>query len=104
MSLLHVHSRRAAYVALAALTLVWGFNWIVMKAALINADPLEFNMHRTWLAICVLFAALAEISSAYAASSAVRPTTSRRRSTARCPGVSTWRAATKASATLSFAE
>jgi drug/metabolite transporter (DMT)-like permease len=58
MSLLHVHSRRAAYVALAALTLVWGFNWIVMKAALINADPLEFNMHRTWLAICVLFAAL----------------------------------------------
>jgi len=58
MSLLHVHSRRAAYVALAALTLVWGFNWIVMKAALANADPLEFNMHRTWLAICVLFAAL----------------------------------------------
>ena len=58
MSLLHVHSRRAAYVALAALTLVWGFNWIVMKAAQINADPLEFNMHRTWLAICVLFAAL----------------------------------------------
>jgi drug/metabolite transporter (DMT)-like permease len=58
MSLLHVHSRRAAYVALAVLTLVWGFNWIVMKAALINADPLAFNMHRTWLAVCVLFAAL----------------------------------------------
>ncbi|HKT80205.1 MAG TPA: DMT family transporter [Vicinamibacterales bacterium] len=58
MSLLGVHSRRGAYVALAGLTLVWGFNWIVMKAALINADPLEFNMHRTWLAVFVLFAAI----------------------------------------------
>ena len=50
-----VHSRRAAYVALALLTLVWGFNWIVMKAALMHAHPLAFNVHRTLLAVAVLF-------------------------------------------------
>jgi len=53
-----VHSRRAAYVALALLTLVWGFNWIVMKAALMHAHPLAFNVHRTWLAVAVLFGVL----------------------------------------------
>ena len=58
MTFLHVRSRRAAYVALLLLTLVWGSNWIVMKAALLHADPLVFNSHRTWLAVLVLFAAL----------------------------------------------
>ena len=58
MSLLRVHSRRAAYVALAGLSVIWGLNWVVMKAALVNAHPLVFNVHRTWLAIFVLFAAL----------------------------------------------
>ena len=53
-----VHSRRAAYIALALLTLVWGFNWIAMKAALFRAHPLEFNVQRIWLAVAVLFAAL----------------------------------------------
>ena len=53
-----VRSRRAAYVALALLTLLWGCNWIVMKAALLHAHPLEFNVHRTWLAIAALFAVL----------------------------------------------
>jgi drug/metabolite transporter (DMT)-like permease len=56
---LGVSSRRAAYVALVLLTLVWGFNWVVMKAALARADPLSFNFARTWLAVLVLFAALA---------------------------------------------
>ena len=46
-----VHSRRAAYIALALLTLVWGFNWIAMKAALFHAHPLEFNVQRIWLAV-----------------------------------------------------
>jgi len=59
VSLLRVHSRRAAYVALALLTLVWGFNWIVMKAALMHAHPLAFNVHRTSIAVAVLFVALA---------------------------------------------
>ena len=53
-----VRSRRTAYVALALLTLVWGLNWIVMKAALLHAHPLEFNVHRTWLAVAVLFGVL----------------------------------------------
>lgn len=56
---LGVASRRAAYAALALLTLVWGFNWVVMKAALISANPLSFNVARTWLAVAILFAALA---------------------------------------------
>jgi drug/metabolite transporter (DMT)-like permease len=58
VALLRVNSRRAAYVALFLLTLIWGCNWIVMKAALLHADPLEFNSHRTWLAVLVLFGAL----------------------------------------------
>ena len=51
---LSVGSRRAAYAALALLTLIWGMNWIAMKAALVHAHPLEFNVHRTWLAALVL--------------------------------------------------
>ena len=57
-SFLRVKSRRGAYAALAGLTLVWGFNWIAMKAALLNAHPLAFNVHRIWLAVVVLFVVL----------------------------------------------
>jgi len=53
-----IHSRRAAYAALALLTLIWGFNWVVMKGALLHAHPLEFNVHRTWLAALVLLGVL----------------------------------------------
>jgi drug/metabolite transporter (DMT)-like permease len=53
-----IHSRRAAYAALAVLTLVWGLNWIAMKAALVHAHPLAFNVQRTWLAIVALFGVL----------------------------------------------
>jgi len=53
-----VRTRRAAYVALVALTLIWGFNWIVMKQALVHADALVFNVQRTWVAVAVLFGAL----------------------------------------------
>jgi drug/metabolite transporter (DMT)-like permease len=56
---LAIDSRRAAYVALVALTLIWGSNWAVMKFALSRADPVVFNVQRTWLAIAVLFAAIA---------------------------------------------
>jgi drug/metabolite transporter (DMT)-like permease len=55
---LHVRSRRGAYAALGLLTLIWGFNWIVMKFALANAHPAVFNVQRTWVAIAVLFACL----------------------------------------------
>ena len=53
-----VHSRRGAYVALVVLTLVWGFNWIAMKFALERADPVVFNVQRTWVAVAAVFAVL----------------------------------------------
>jgi len=56
---LAIDSRRAAYVALVVLTLIWGSNWAVMKYALSRADPVVFNVQRTWLAVVVLFAAMA---------------------------------------------
>ncbi len=55
---LAVRSQRGAYVALVVLTLIWGSNWIVMKLALARADPVVFNIQRTWVAIAVLFAVL----------------------------------------------
>jgi drug/metabolite transporter (DMT)-like permease len=50
-----IDSRRAAYVALVVLTLVWGNNWAVMKVALTHTDPITYNIHRTFVAIAVLF-------------------------------------------------
>jgi len=55
---LAVQSRRGAYMALALLTLIWGSNWIFMKLALLSANPVVFNVQRTWLATAVLFAVL----------------------------------------------
>ncbi|HEV2686735.1 MAG TPA: DMT family transporter, partial [Actinomycetota bacterium] len=49
-------SRRGAYVALVALTLIWGMNWIVMKYGLVYAHPVIYNIQRTLIAIAVLFA------------------------------------------------
>ena len=51
-------SRRGAYVALAALTLIWGMNWIVMKEGLRYAHPVVYNIERTLVAIAVLFAVM----------------------------------------------
>ncbi len=53
-----VQSRRGAYIALVVLTAIWGSNWIVMKLALERADPVIYNVERTWVAIAVLFAVL----------------------------------------------
>jgi drug/metabolite transporter (DMT)-like permease len=53
-----VRSRRGAYVALVALTLIWGLNWIALKFALASAHPVILNVHRTWIAVTVLFAIL----------------------------------------------
>ncbi|MEP7183534.1 MAG: DMT family transporter [Betaproteobacteria bacterium] len=55
---LGVHSRRGAYLALVMLTAIWGSNWVVMKLALERADPVVYNVHRTWVAIVLLFAVL----------------------------------------------
>jgi drug/metabolite transporter (DMT)-like permease len=53
-----LHSRRGAYAALVVLTLIWGSNWLVLKFALQHAHPTVLNVHRTWLAVLVLFAVL----------------------------------------------
>jgi drug/metabolite transporter (DMT)-like permease len=55
---LAVRSPRGAYIALAALTAIWGTNWIAMKLALASAHPIVFNIDRTLVAIAVLFAVL----------------------------------------------
>jgi drug/metabolite transporter (DMT)-like permease len=55
---LAAHSRRGAYVALAALTLIWGMNWIVMKLGLQFAHPVIYNVQRTLIAIVFLFLAM----------------------------------------------
>jgi drug/metabolite transporter (DMT)-like permease len=49
---------RPALVALAVLTLVWGYNWIVMKQALRFSGPFEFSALRYVLGSGVLFLAL----------------------------------------------
>lgn len=54
-----IRTRRGAYAALSLLTLMWGGNWIVMKLALAYADPVLYNVQRTWLAVATLFAVMA---------------------------------------------
>ncbi len=54
-----IATRRGAYVALAVLVAVWGVNWIMMKLALRDADPVVFTVERIWLAVVVLFAVIA---------------------------------------------
>lgn len=56
---LRVTTRRGAWLVLCALTLLWGSNWIVMKLALMRADPIVFNVHRIWVAIAAVFLLMA---------------------------------------------
>lgn len=56
---MRIETRGGAYVALAVLTAVWGANWAAMKLALDDAHPVVFTAQRTWVAVAVLFAALA---------------------------------------------
>lgn len=51
-------SRRTALVALALLTLIWSYNWIVMKEALRFSGPFEFSALRYVFGSAVLFVAL----------------------------------------------
>ncbi len=53
-----IASRRGAYIALACLSLMWGLNWAAMKFGLQYADPIIFNIERTWVAIATLFGVL----------------------------------------------
>lgn len=52
-------SRRGALIALGVLTLVWSYNWIVMKQVLAWAGPFHFAALRAVLATLVLFAVVA---------------------------------------------
>ncbi len=53
------HPRLAAVGALALLSLIWGYNWVVMKLALRYASPFDFAAMRTFLAAAFLFIILA---------------------------------------------
>lgn len=52
-------SRRGALYALAALTLIWSYNWIVMKQALQYSGPFTFSALRYVFGTLVLFGLLA---------------------------------------------
>ena len=49
-----VDNALAPYVALVALTVVWGYNWVVMKVAVHDASPLVFAAWRTVGGACAL--------------------------------------------------
>jgi drug/metabolite transporter (DMT)-like permease len=53
-----IASKRAAYGALALLTLIWGMNWIAMKFGLHYAHPVIYNIERTLIAIALLFSVM----------------------------------------------
>ena len=53
--LLDADSRRGAYGALVALTLIWGMNWIAMKFGLRYAHPVIYNIERILIAIVLVF-------------------------------------------------
>ena len=52
-------ARRQALIALALMSLIWSFNWIVMKRALHYIGPLDFSALRTVLGTALLFLLLA---------------------------------------------
>lgn len=52
------NKRTAAFIALAALALLWGYNWVVMKIATRYAPPFDFAALRLLGGAAVLFAAL----------------------------------------------
>ncbi len=47
-----------AFVALFILTLIWGYNWVVMKLAVQFASPFQFAALRTFLGAIMLFLVL----------------------------------------------
>jgi drug/metabolite transporter (DMT)-like permease len=51
--------RRAALIAIGALALVWGYNWIVIKVATADASPFALSALRTALGALALFAVAA---------------------------------------------
>ncbi|MGA9341348.1 MAG: EamA family transporter [Rhodanobacteraceae bacterium] len=54
----HANARRTALVALVVLTLIWSYNWIVMKQVLRYAGPFDFAALRYVFGTVVLFLVL----------------------------------------------
>lgn len=53
-----LHSMQSAFWALILLSLIWGFNWVVMKVALEDCGPFAFGALRTFLGALSLFVVL----------------------------------------------
>jgi drug/metabolite transporter (DMT)-like permease len=53
-----IANQRSALAALAILSLIWGFNWIVMKSVLAFVGPLTFSAMRYVFGTAVLFLVL----------------------------------------------
>jgi len=51
--------RRKAYLALAAVTLLWGYNWVIMKESLQYCDPFVFTAMRIFAGSFILLLVLA---------------------------------------------
>ena len=51
---------RRAFAALAVLSLIWGYNWVVMKQVMQYVDPFDFTAIRTLLGAATLFVVLAQ--------------------------------------------
>ena len=49
---------RSALLALAALSLIWGYNWVVMKQVIDYVDPFDFSAIRAALGALTLFVVL----------------------------------------------
>lgn len=53
-----IKQRSQALSALLVLTIIWGYNWVVMKSALQFAGPFQFAAMRTFFGALVLFLVL----------------------------------------------
>lgn len=53
-----IKQRSQAMTALLILTIIWGYNWVVMKSALQYAGPFQFAAMRTFFGALVLFVVL----------------------------------------------
>jgi len=51
-------NQRLALLALAAMALIWGYNWVVMKKVLAYVGPFNFSALRTLLGVAALFVLL----------------------------------------------
>ncbi len=53
-----IRPAQLAMIALLLISLIWGYNWVVMKQVLAYVDPFDFSAIRTLLGAATLFAVL----------------------------------------------